>query len=138
MQNTIQNSVLQILNQKAGDKYTVLELDEIIKALPQDLPTMSRVDLSKILQQLKEEGYITIKYLDAENACLTVLQMGRDLALQLSKRQTLPAVNTVVPQEKTTITKKSKWKELSLHFVASFSGGFLAGLITLIVVLCTK
>ena len=142
MQSSIKTAILQVLGQRASGGYTIIELEEILMALPMDV-NIQKSKLKEVLQQLKEEGYISIKYLDNESCCLTLLQMGREQAMRVIEMQNDGQHNKVLVVEKQESnleerTKKSNLKNMALQFTASFSGGFLAGLITLIVVLCSR
>ena len=65
------NAVLELLNDKAGIDYTVLEKHLLLQLLPQKLQ-LDMQSFCSILSFLKEQGYIDIKYHDQESVCLCV------------------------------------------------------------------
>lgn len=144
VEGSIQNLILQILLQKVGNGYTILELQEIYDLLPADV-SIQKSELNSILRQLQDEGYISIKYLDNETCCLSLLQMGRVQATKIfnSKNNIDSQSNALITMDKQgniieNRSEKINFKNLAIQFSASFSGGFLAGIITLIIVLCSR
>ncbi len=65
------NAVLQLLNEQAGEGYTVLEKQSLVALLPKKLG-LDIEGFCSILSFLKEQGYVDVKYQDKESVCLSV------------------------------------------------------------------
>lgn len=65
------DAVLQVLNEQAGNGYTVLQKQSLLDLLPPKMGFDMQVFCS-IMSFLKEHGYIDVKYHDKETVCLCV------------------------------------------------------------------
>ena len=143
MEGSIQIQILQILKEKVGNGYTILELQEIYELLPKNV-MIQQSELKNILHQLQDCGYVSIKYLDNETCCLNLLQMGRVQATKMLEKESTEKnsnINCTMDKQANAVqTRQNKinLKNLAFQFIASFSGGFLAGIITLIAVLTRR
>lgn len=57
----------------ADDVYKVVEAEEIIAHLPQGV-SLSKVQLSAVIRELKERAYIVVKYFTPDEYCLMVVK----------------------------------------------------------------
>lgn len=76
-------TVYDIIRQIAevDDVYKVVEADEIIARVPQGL-TLSKIQLSAIIRELKDREYISVKYFTPDEYCLLVVKRIDERAKQ--------------------------------------------------------
>ena len=66
---------------EVDDVYKVVEADEIIAKLPQGL-SLSKIQLSAIIRELKDRDYISVKYFTPDEYCLLVIKRIDERAKQ--------------------------------------------------------
>lgn len=66
---------------EVDDVYKVVEADEIIARLPQGL-SLSKIQLSAIIRELKDREYISVKYFTPDEYCLLVVKRIDERAKQ--------------------------------------------------------
>lgn len=76
-------TVYDIIRQIAevDNVYKVVEADEIIARVPQGL-TLSKIQLSAIIRELKDREYISVKYFTPDEYCLLVVKRIDERAKQ--------------------------------------------------------
>ena len=77
-------SVLIAINSLCKDGYKVLSLTEILSTLPKEL-SFSQITLCQTLSELDYKGYISIKYQDDSEVCLSTLPKARLILEQTAK-----------------------------------------------------
>ena len=112
MLDEISLTLLAIIDgQCAQNGYRVFDFEEIVKFLPSHLKVDTSI-IKESLVSLNASGYISIKYQDEVEVCLSSLPKGR----QLLERQRL---------DKQTLQEFKR-----IHLKNSLLGGFLGGLVT--------
>lgn len=105
--------VLKILSKECGNGYKIVEIPDIIMALPKRF-RMDSENVKHILTHLERQDMISIKYDDDDIYCVSVLPFGYE----------------TLESEQTPQSKKSHsafWSVL-LCFLGSLVGGFLGAL----------
>ncbi len=116
-------SVLIAINSLCKDGYKVLSLTEILSTLPKEL-SFSQITLCQTLSELDYKGYISIKYQDDSEVCLS----------------TLPKARLILEQTATEIEQSLKDNRLNFKnaFLGSLCGGLLSDVIIAVVLLIVR
>lgn len=111
------DAVLELLTQKVGNSYKVLSKTQILEDLPQKLG-IDMQGLLNIINFLKENEYVDVKYQDKDEVCLTT---------------TVKAESYVEGEKEITQKAKITNGQVGLLilgvFLAAFFGAFAATLI---------
>ena len=121
---------------EVDDVYKVVEADEIIAKLPQGL-SLSKIQLSAIIRELKDREYISVKYFTPDEYCLLVIKRIDERAKQQGQ--------LVVDAEEDKLYGEKKEKKATsvvskgALFFAAFMGSFIgSAIVAVIAVIVTK
>jgi DNA-binding MarR family transcriptional regulator len=116
-------SVLIAVNTLCQDGYKVLSLTEILYELPKEV-LISQTTLCQTLSELEYKGYLSIKYQDDSEVCLS----------------TLPKARLFLEQTATEIEQSLKDNRLNFKnaFFGSLCGGLLSDVIITVVLFIIK
>lgn len=124
------------------DVYKVVEADEIIERLPAGL-SVSKVQLSSIIRDLKDMGYLDVKYFTPDEYCLLVVKRIDERVKQptsvAQEDEQKPAERTLYGEQKKKEQKQQKPVGAVRVFFASFFGTLIAsGIVAVVTVLIIK
>ena len=112
MQDVLANELLIFLRSQVNPQaYKIYSFSELLSALPEYLG-VDNIAVKECLLMLNRDGYITVKYRDENEICLSVLD-------KVSERKE-------VTEEKTNLGKKG----FSGAFLGGVAGGIIGALIT--------
>lgn len=112
MQDVLANELLIFLRSQVNPQaYKIYSFSELLSALPEYLG-VDNIAVKECLLMLNRDGYITVKYRDENEICLSVLD-------KVSERKE-------VTEEKTNLGKKG----FSGAFLGGVTGGIIGALIT--------
>ena len=111
------DAVLELLTQKAGNSYKVLNKTQLLDELPQKLG-IDMQGLLNIITFLKENEYVDVKYQDKEEICVSTTVKAESY-IDGEKDIT----------QKAKITNGQVWLLMLGVFLAAFFGAFVAILI---------
>ena len=126
---------------EVDDVYKVVEADEIIAKLPQGL-SLSKIQLSAIIRELKDREYISVKYFTPDEYCLLVIKRIDERAKQ--QGQLVVDAEEDKPKERALYGEKKEKKATSVVskgalFFAAFMGSFIGStIVAVIAVIVTK
>lgn len=135
-------TIYDIIRTLAGedDVYKVVEADEITERLPAGM-SVSKVQLSSVIRDLKDRDYIQVKYFTPDEYCLLIVKRIEDRITSLPSVQDdmqKPAERTLYGEQKKKDQKQTvsvgSWK----IFFAAFLGALLGGIVTMITALIVK
>lgn len=106
---------LEFIVKKAGEKFIILSADEMINEVGQNL---TQNELLNLFNNLKNAGYINLKYNDGKSFCCVATIKGKEY---------IEKVNSEVAEE-CKIQDKTPY---FLIFISAFFGGVLGGVILL-------
>ena len=110
MLDKISLTLLTIIDEQCAlNGYRVFEFDELVKLL--STPSISPSVIKECLVNLNASGYISIKYQDEFEVCMTCLPKGRQ----------------VIERERATEQTLAQFKRI--HLKNSLLGGFLGGVV---------
>ena len=98
--------------------YKVIEAEEIIELLPVSL---TKLQLSSAIRDLRDREYIKVKYFTPDEYCLSTTRIIEDVAEHADE---VTAVATVAPQTAQVAQKPVSAKKA---FVSAFLGALLGG-----------
>lgn len=70
--------ILKYVYNECGTNYKILEFEDFEDYL-QNLHTNGLYDIKKILQSLEGKEFISIKYIDNNNVCLCITELGKQI-----------------------------------------------------------
>lgn len=126
---------------EVDDVYKVVEADEIIAKLPQGL-SLSKIQLSAIIRELKDRDYISVKYFTPDEYCLLVIKRIDERAKQ--QGQLVVDAEEDKPKERALYGENKEKKATSVVskgalFFAAFMGSFIgSAIVAVIAVIVTK
>lgn len=126
---------------EVDDVYKVVEADEIIAKLPQGL-SLSKIQLSAIIRELKDRDYISVKYFTPDEYCLLVIKRIDERAKQ--QGQLVVDAEEDKPKERALYGEKKVKQATSVVskgalFFAAFMGSFIgSAIVAVIAVIVTK
>lgn len=113
------------------DVYKVIEAEEIIARLPQGI-SLSKIQLSAIIRDLKERQYIVVKYFTPDEYCLMVVKRIEEPQKQQSAAQDEETTESTAPassDKKKDKTSQQKSVSKGVLFLAAFLGSLLGSAI---------
>ena len=130
-------TVYDIIRNIAGEAevYKIIEADEILERIPQGL-TLSKVQLSSVIRELKDREYILVKYFTPDEYCLSVVKRIEEVQKPVVQA---PQAEEEKPQERTLYQKKTvkekaeKTVGKGVLFFTSFLGSLVGSAIVAIV-----
>lgn len=111
-----------------SDVYKIVDADEITDKFPPNA-TMTKIQLSQIIRELKDREYVDIKYFTPDEYCLRVIKRIEEQVVPATENvENPPAVKQ--PNERQLYGSKSSEKEVKgvragLVFFMSFLGGIV-------------
>lgn len=111
------DAVLELLAEKAGNGYKVLNKNQIISELPKKY-NVDVQTLHSILAFLKENEYVDVKYQDKEEICLAV---------------TVKAESYVDGEKNMTQKAKITTGQIGILFVVTFVAALLGALVATLI-----
>ena len=110
------DAVLQLLTEKAGNTYKVLDKSQLVAELPSKL-NIDVPSLLNIITFLKENEYVDVKYQDRDEICLSATVKAESY------------VEGEKVTEKATITNGQISVLMLAMFVAAFIGTLVANIV---------
>lgn len=133
-------TVYDIIRALAGedDVYKIIEAEEILERVPKEI-SLSKVQLSAIIRELKEREYITVKYFTPDEYCLLVIkriderakQQGAILDEEKPQEQTLSDAKSGKPQK---IKSVSKGVVFLMSLLGSLIGSGIVAVVTVLII----
>lgn len=111
------DAVLELIAEKAGNAYKILNKRELIDELPAKLEVDEQA-FAAIIAFLKENEYVDVKYQDKEEICVAATVKAESYAEGEKNIQ-----------QKAKITNGQLGFLVTIMFLASFLGAFIATLI---------
>ncbi len=125
---------------ETDDVYKIVEAEEIIARLPQGV-SLSKVQLSAVIRELKERAYIVVKYFTPDEYCLMVVKrIEEPVKQQEDERQD---EKTVAHKER-AVDDKKKGKQakpvskVALFFTALIGSALGSAIIATIALIVAK
>lgn len=131
-------TVYDLIRQIAGEEevYKIIEADEILERIPQGL-SLSKVQLSAIIRELKDREYILVKYFTPDEYCLSVVKRIVEEApkapLQTPQDEEEKPKERTLYQNKNAKAKVEKTVGKGVLFAMSLLGSLIGSAIVAIV-----
>lgn len=117
------------------DVYKIIEAEEVLGALPEDC-TINKQRLSAIIKELKERGYVSVKYFTPDEYCLLTIKRTED-AIVIPKLN-VPGEQSAKRESWETPKQKKAISGTALFFAAFFGSMIGSAIVATITALIIK
>lgn len=132
-------TVYDVISSIAGEEevYKIIEADEITSRLPAGV-TLDKIKLAAIIRELKDRGYILVKYFTPDEYCLALVKRLETSKPQAQQEVVGEVESVAVAAPKAPSKTKSGASKVGAFFAALFGSILGSGVVAVVTILIYK
>lgn len=135
-----EKTVYDILASLAGDTevYKIIDAEEVIEKLPEGI-SLTKIQLSAIIRDLKDREYVDVRYFTPEEYCLQIVKRIEAPVPQVAQQAQSDARQERVPYGEKKAPAPQATVKKGMVFLMAFLGAFLgSGIVATVAALLIK
>lgn len=132
-------TVYDIISSIAGEEevYKIIEADEITSRLPAGVK-LDKIKLASIIRELKDRGYILVKYFTPDEYCLALVKRLENPKQQVQQEVENEVESVPVAVVNPTTKTRSGASKVGAFFAALFGSILGSGIVAVVTILIYK
>lgn len=132
-------TVYDIISSIAGEEevYKIIEAEEITSRLPSGVK-LDKIRLAAIIRELKDRGYILVKYFTPDEYCLALVKRLENPKPQVTQEVENEVESTAVAVVKPATKTRTGASKVGAFFAALFGSILGSGIVAVVTILIYK